>query len=121
MAKPQIDDADTKNSINASKPFNNPKFSFECNAYINLKRAERARTITKILTMVDNLISKTLAWEDEKKTCFVYDGVRLVELLDNYKLTKPTEVRMILPWDCHLHLNMVVRYFLDLMMRIYTS
>jgi hypothetical protein len=45
--------------------------------------------------MVDNLISKTLAWEDEKKTCFLYDGVRLVELLDDYKLTKPTKVRMI--------------------------
>ena len=42
--------------------------------------------------MVDNLISKTLTWEDEKKTCFLYDGVHLVELLDDYKLTKPTKL-----------------------------
>jgi hypothetical protein len=64
-------DADTKKSIDASKSFNHPKFSSECNAHINLKRAERARvTITKIPAMVDNLISKTLAWEDEKKTSF---------------------------------------------------
>ena len=25
--------------------------------------------------MVDNLISKTLAWEDEKQKLFLYDGV----------------------------------------------
>ncbi|KAG8634827.1 hypothetical protein MANES_17G089367v8 [Manihot esculenta] len=37
-------------------------------AHINLKCAERARvTISKIPAMVNNLISKTLAWEKEKK------------------------------------------------------
>lgn len=67
----------------------NTRYSAGRGAHINLKRAERARvTITKIPAMVDNLISKTLAWEDEKKTCFLYDGVRLVELLDDYKLTR---------------------------------
>ncbi|KEH18378.1 hypothetical protein MTR_8g016670 [Medicago truncatula] len=51
-------DADTKKNIDASKSFNHPKFSFKCNAHINLKRAEQARvTITKIPAMVDNLIS----------------------------------------------------------------
>ncbi|CAK8570778.1 unnamed protein product [Lathyrus sativus] len=65
------------------------RYSAGRGAHINLKRAERARvTVTKIPGMVDNLISKTLAWEDEKKTCFLYDGVRLVELLDDYKLTR---------------------------------
>ncbi|XP_058724174.1 65-kDa microtubule-associated protein 6-like isoform X2 [Vicia villosa] len=65
------------------------RYSAGRGAHINLKRAERARvTVTKIPAMVDNLISKTLAWEDEKKTCFLYDGVRLVELLDDYKLTR---------------------------------
>jgi len=34
------------------------------------------------------VISKTLTWKDEKKTCFLYDGVRLVEFLDDYKLTR---------------------------------
>ncbi|KAL5189260.1 65-kDa microtubule-associated protein 6 [Glycine soja] len=43
--------------------------------HINLKRAEHARiTIGKIPTIVDNLINKTLAWEDENKTYFLYDG-----------------------------------------------
>ncbi|KAJ7942785.1 65-kDa microtubule-associated protein 6 [Quillaja saponaria] len=58
-------------------------------AHINLKRAERARvTVTKIPAMVDNLINKTLSWEDEKKTFFLYDGVRLVLILEEYKLTR---------------------------------
>lgn len=65
------------------------RYSVGRGGHINLKRAERARvTITKIPAMVDNLISKTLAWEDEKKTCFLYDGVRLVEILEDYKLTR---------------------------------
>lgn len=58
-------------------------------AHLNLKRAERARvTISKISAMVDNLIFKTLAWEDEKKMLFLYDGVRLVSILEDYKLTR---------------------------------
>lgn len=76
------------------------RYSAGRGAHINLKRAERARvTVTKIpgialvgilsfsealvhganwvfpLAMVDNLINRTLAWEDEKKTLFLYDGV----------------------------------------------
>ncbi|KAK2453783.1 65-kDa microtubule-associated protein [Trifolium repens] len=67
----------------------NNRYSAGRGGHINLKRAERARvTVTKIPAMVDNLINKTLAWEDEKKACFLYDGVRLVELLDDYKLTR---------------------------------
>ncbi|KAJ9135666.1 hypothetical protein P3X46_032820 [Hevea brasiliensis] len=58
-------------------------------AHINLKCAERARvTVSKIPAMVNNLINKTLAWEDEKKTSFLYDGVRLVSILQDYKLAR---------------------------------
>ncbi|XP_050275652.1 65-kDa microtubule-associated protein 6 [Quercus robur] len=58
-------------------------------AHINLKRAERARvTITKIPAIVDNLINKTLAWEYEKKKLFLYDGARLVLILEEYKITR---------------------------------
>ncbi|KAL1292360.1 65-kDa microtubule-associated protein 6 isoform X1 [Arachis hypogaea] len=58
-------------------------------AHISLKHAERARvTVSKIPAMVDNLINKTLIWEDENKTHFLYDGVRLVSILDDYKLTR---------------------------------
>lgn len=58
-------------------------------AHTNLKRAERARiTVTKIPAMVDSLISKTLAWEDVRKKLFHYDGVRLVSILEDYKLAR---------------------------------
>ncbi|OIW17358.1 hypothetical protein TanjilG_22470 [Lupinus angustifolius] len=65
------------------------RYSAGRGAHINLKRAERARVaISKISAMVDNLINKTLAWEDENKAYFLYDGVRLVSILDDYKLTR---------------------------------
>ncbi|CAN4081008.1 unnamed protein product [Withania somnifera] len=58
-------------------------------AHINLKRAERARiTVTKIPGMVDSLISRTLAWEDENQKLFLYDGVRLVSILEDYKVSR---------------------------------
>lgn len=58
-------------------------------SHLNLKRAERARVaVTKIPAMVDNLIIRTLAWEDEKRTPFLYDGVRLVSILEDYKLSR---------------------------------
>ncbi|CAI9755248.1 unnamed protein product [Fraxinus pennsylvanica] len=65
------------------------RYSAGRGAHINLKRAERARIlVNKIPGMVDNLISKTLAWEEEKKYLFLYDGVRLVSILEDYKLTR---------------------------------
>ncbi|KAK6921569.1 hypothetical protein RJ641_012076, partial [Dillenia turbinata] len=65
------------------------RYSAGRGAHINLKRAERARvTINKIPAIVENLINKTLAWEEEKKMLFLYDGVRLVSLLEEYKLTR---------------------------------
>lgn len=65
------------------------RYSAGRGAHINLKRAERARiTINKIPAIVDNLITKTLAWEEERKKLFLYDGVRLVSILDDYKLTR---------------------------------
>lgn len=58
-------------------------------AHINLKRAERARiTVTKIPGMVDSLIKRTLAWEDENQKKFLYDGVRLVSILEDYKVSR---------------------------------
>ncbi|KAJ4829110.1 hypothetical protein Tsubulata_032893 [Turnera subulata] len=67
----------------------NNRYNAGRGAHINLKRAERARvTVSKIPAMVDNLINKTLTWEDEKKILFLYDGVRLVSILEDYKLTR---------------------------------
>ncbi|KAM3327726.1 65-kDa microtubule-associated protein 6 isoform X1 [Capsicum galapagoense] len=58
-------------------------------AHINLKRAEQARNkVTKIPIVVNTLINKTLAWEDEKQKLFLYDGVRLVSILEDYKVVR---------------------------------
>lgn len=65
------------------------RYSAGRGAHINLKRAERARImISKIPAMVENLIRHSLAWEDEKHKQFLYDGVRLVSILEDYKLTR---------------------------------
>ncbi|BFG17338.1 hypothetical protein CerSpe_036120 [Prunus speciosa] len=65
------------------------RYSAGRGAHINLKRAERARvTVNKIPAIVDNLINKTLAWEDEKKMLFLYDGARLVSILEDYKVSR---------------------------------
>ncbi|CAF1998996.1 unnamed protein product [Brassica oleracea var. botrytis] len=65
------------------------RYSAGRGGHVNLKRAERARvTINKIPAMVDNLIKKTLVWEEETQKSFLYDGVRLVNILEDYKLTR---------------------------------
>ncbi|XP_076914670.1 65-kDa microtubule-associated protein 6-like [Bidens hawaiensis] len=65
------------------------RYSAGRGAHLSLKRAERARiAVNKIPTMVDNLISKTLVWEADKKQSFLYDRVRLVTILEEYKLTR---------------------------------
>lgn len=65
------------------------RYSAGRGAHLSLKRAERARiTVNKIPAMVDNLICKTIAWEDEKKKLFLYDGARLVTILEEYKLSR---------------------------------
>uniref|UniRef100_A0A1D1YF71 65-kDa microtubule-associated protein 6 n=1 Tax=Anthurium amnicola TaxID=1678845 RepID=A0A1D1YF71_9ARAE len=65
------------------------RYSAGRGSHLNLKRAERARiTIMKIPGMVDNLMNKTFAWEDERNMPFLYDGVRLGSILEEYKLSR---------------------------------
>jgi protein regulator of cytokinesis 1 len=65
------------------------RYSAGRGGHVNLKRAERARvTINKIPGMVDTLIKKTLVWEEDMQKSFLYDGVRLVNILEDYKLTR---------------------------------
>ncbi|CAG7866989.1 unnamed protein product [Brassica rapa] len=65
------------------------RYSAGRGGHVNLKHAERARvTVNKIPSMVDNLIKKTLLWEDQTEKSFLYDGVRLVSILEDYKLTR---------------------------------
>lgn len=65
------------------------RYSAGRGAHLNLKHAEKARvTATKIPGIVQNLISKTLAWEEERNMLFLYDGVSLITLLEEYKLAR---------------------------------
>lgn len=65
------------------------RYSAGRGSHLNLKRAEKARvTVTKIPAIVENLISRTFAWEDERNMPFLYDGVRLVSILEEYRLAR---------------------------------
>lgn len=65
------------------------RYSAGRGSHINLKRAERARiTISKIPGIVDNLMNRTFAWEEERNMPFLYDGARLVAILEEHKLTR---------------------------------
>ncbi|XP_073125534.1 65-kDa microtubule-associated protein 3-like isoform X2 [Henckelia pumila] len=58
-------------------------------AHLTLKRAEKARAlVNKLPAMVEALATKTVAWENEKGADFVYDGVRLLSMLEGYTLLR---------------------------------
>ncbi|KAF8695095.1 hypothetical protein HU200_037704 [Digitaria exilis] len=65
------------------------RYSAGRGAHINLKRAEKARIlVTKIPSMVDNLINRTFAWENTRNKPFLYDGGRLISVLEEYRLSR---------------------------------
>ncbi|KAK7394896.1 hypothetical protein VNO78_15437 [Psophocarpus tetragonolobus] len=54
-------------------------------AHLALKRAEKARALlSKIPGIVEAIILKVLAWEQEKGQEFLYDGSRLLSMLEDY-------------------------------------
>ncbi|KAL9267285.1 65-kDa microtubule-associated protein 1-like protein [Drosera capensis] len=58
-------------------------------AHLNLKRAEKARNlVNKIPAMVDTLVARTRAWEEERGLTFTYDGVPLLAMLDEYAMLR---------------------------------
>ncbi|XVF33939.1 hypothetical protein REPUB_Repub18cG0014300 [Reevesia pubescens] len=58
-------------------------------AHLNLKRAEKARIlVNKIPGMVDTLVAKTRAWEEDRGMSFTYDGVPLLAMLDEYAMLR---------------------------------
>ncbi|KAI5674753.1 hypothetical protein M9H77_15117 [Catharanthus roseus] len=58
-------------------------------AHLNLKRAEKARIlVNKIPALVDTLVSKTRAWEQDRGISFTYDGVPLLAMLDEYAMLR---------------------------------
>ncbi|KAL1550801.1 65-kDa microtubule-associated protein 3-like isoform X4 [Salvia divinorum] len=64
-------------------------------AHLTLKRAEKARAlVNKLPAMMDTIASKILAWENERGIEFIYDGVRLLTILEGYKvLRKDKEIQ----------------------------
>jgi protein regulator of cytokinesis 1 len=65
------------------------RYSASRGAHLNLKRAEKARIlVSKITAMVDTLIAKTRAWEEENSMSFEYDGVPLLAMLDEYTMLR---------------------------------
>nr|XP_004491431.1 65-kDa microtubule-associated protein 1 [Cicer arietinum] len=58
-------------------------------AHLNLKRAEKARIlVNKIPALVDTLVAKTRAWEENHDMSFTYDGVPLLAMLDEYAMLR---------------------------------
>ncbi|XP_043689784.1 65-kDa microtubule-associated protein 1-like [Telopea speciosissima] len=58
-------------------------------AHLNLKRAEKARIlVNKIPGLVESLVAKTRAWEEDRGMSFTYDGVPLLAMLDEYAMLR---------------------------------
>ncbi|TYG37817.1 hypothetical protein ES288_D13G171800v1 [Gossypium darwinii] len=58
-------------------------------AHLNLKRAEKAHIlVNKIPGMVDTLVAKTRAWEEDRGISFKYDGIPLLAMLDEYAMLR---------------------------------
>ncbi|KAL8142206.1 hypothetical protein V2J09_015238 [Rumex salicifolius] len=54
-------------------------------AHLILKRAEKARAmVNKLPSMMEILTQKTRAWQTERGTEFLYDGVQLLSMLEQY-------------------------------------
>lgn len=54
-------------------------------AHLTLKRAEKARAlVNKLPGMVEALAAKVLNWENERGVEFLYDGIRLLSMLEEY-------------------------------------
>ncbi|XP_022735076.1 65-kDa microtubule-associated protein 3-like [Durio zibethinus] len=58
-------------------------------AHLTLKRAEKARSlVNKLPGMMEALTSKTMAWEKERGIEFLYDGIRLLSMLEEYTILR---------------------------------
>ncbi|GAA0166148.1 hypothetical protein Leryth_007827 [Lithospermum erythrorhizon] len=58
-------------------------------AHLNLKRAEKARVlVNKIPALVESLVAKTRVWEQDRGIKFMYDGVPLLAMLDEYTMLR---------------------------------
>ncbi|GMI85241.1 microtubule-associated proteins 65-1 [Hibiscus trionum] len=67
----------------------NNRYNASRGAHLNLKRAEKARIlVNKIPGVVDTLVAKIRAWEENCGIPFKYDGVPLLAMLDEYAMLR---------------------------------
>ncbi|VFQ92110.1 unnamed protein product [Cuscuta campestris] len=65
------------------------RYSAGRGAHINLKRAEKARVlVSKIPSLVENLVAKIKAWEAENGIPFLYDKAPLLRTLEEYTISR---------------------------------
>ncbi|KAJ9141601.1 hypothetical protein P3X46_032113 [Hevea brasiliensis] len=65
------------------------RYSAGRGTHLTLKRAEKARSlVNKLPGMVEALASKTMAWEKERGAEFLYDGIRLLAMLEEYTILR---------------------------------
>ncbi|CAK7336179.1 unnamed protein product [Dovyalis caffra] len=65
------------------------RYSVRRGAHKNLRRAERARVIVnKIPVLVASLVAKTKSWEEARNKVFLYDGVSLLAMLEEYNMSR---------------------------------
>nr|CAD1837370.1 unnamed protein product [Ananas comosus var. bracteatus] len=81
------------------------RYSAGRGAHLNLKRAEKARVlVSKIPAIVDNLMIKTFAWEDERNMPFQYDGVRQIK---HAIVLSPRPNRYLISVVCNIKVRLV--------------
>ena len=57
--------------------------------HLTLKCAEKARSlVNKLPRMVEALTSKTMAWEKEREIEFLYNGIPLLSMLEEYTILR---------------------------------
>ncbi|KAM0934213.1 putative microtubule-associated protein, MAP65/Ase1/PRC1 [Dioscorea sansibarensis] len=62
------------------------RYSAGRGAHLTLKRAEKARLlVNKIPAIVETLMNRVAAWEEERGIDFTYDGVCLLSMLEEYR------------------------------------
>ncbi|CAH9123850.1 unnamed protein product [Cuscuta epithymum] len=67
----------------------NNRYNSGRGTHLVLKRAEKARAlVNKIPGMLEALASKAKSWERERGNAFLYDGVSLLSMLEQYGLVK---------------------------------
>ncbi|EFJ15390.1 hypothetical protein SELMODRAFT_422818 [Selaginella moellendorffii] len=84
-----ISDETLENLVKTIGSQDESRFNATRGAHLNLKRAERARDIVaKLPNLLELLKSKMRSWEDERGRPFLYNGISLLAILEEYSLLR---------------------------------